>query len=422
MAVTENRNIVLIIVDQLRADYAHFLPRCSKLLPYSTVCETNSIPASTEAMHANISTGKYPREHGFISKTGRSRLDGLEEVQELIKSGRLSSIASMAESYSFPVYAIGGKPETIKVVGSAEQCALRVNYDATRGRFLLDGYCQDRFSSLQDFFETAESRSLPQDALDHLILKIAGLAVKQTRQTQSFFILTLPALDSIGHKHGPGSQNIEDHLSVLDSALHDFMESLSGNPSIILMGDHGCRTTLEYAIEASAIDPRQVVVYRMADGNLQFNQHYELDRLQCLKDMQFDGGILRMWYDEGNRKLSPDDFSFLSRFGMVCGAGYNFTEEVALPYEQSSHPNLGDAVVVANKGVTFCKRRWIHSSESRNKISSRDVLDRGDIPVGEHGTFHEEDRRVLLISNRGLGQYEPIEHIKIRSIVEEMMR
>ena len=74
MPLSETQKIMLIIIDQLRADYLPHFKKCSSLLPYQAICNTNSFPASTESMHANISTGVYPAQHGFISKKTKKEL------------------------------------------------------------------------------------------------------------------------------------------------------------------------------------------------------------------------------------------------------------------------------------------------------------------------------------------------------------
>lgn len=79
-------NIALIIIDQLRADYFRLFKECSRLLPYKAVVDTNSMPTSTEAMHANMSTGEYPATHGFISKETREGERGLQQIVGKIES------------------------------------------------------------------------------------------------------------------------------------------------------------------------------------------------------------------------------------------------------------------------------------------------------------------------------------------------
>jgi hypothetical protein len=129
-----------------------------------------------------------------------------------------------------------------------------------------------------------------------------------------------------------------------------------------------------------------------------------------------------MWFSHGKKELSIEDATFLSSFGTICGDGYDLPEDLQKTYLRSCHPNLGDIIVIANPGSTFLKRRWIRSDESKDNIIQKRALERYDIPIGEHGTNHPEDSRVLFRSNKYLEKYEPIENVKIRTIIEEIIK
>jgi len=66
--VKQYSKVLLVIIDQLGQDYSQYFKRCSRLCPFVGISDTNTIPSSTEAIHSSISTGLYPKDHGFYLK------------------------------------------------------------------------------------------------------------------------------------------------------------------------------------------------------------------------------------------------------------------------------------------------------------------------------------------------------------------
>jgi hypothetical protein len=420
--MTSIDHIVLIIIDQLRADYARYLPRCSEVLPYYAVCDTNSIPTSTEAMHANISTGKYPREHGFISKRAKGGEDGLVQFETSLIEGCLSSLASAGRKLDFEVYVIGGKPETVRVMGLKGECALSIYYDRDLERFRVGG-AEDYSSAVEKALDCDEYKKLPRHRLDDAVIKIfrENIITRSTAQ-KSLFILTLSSLDDLGHKFGPCSTQIEEHLRLLDDQIHPLVKGLGANTVFIVTGDHGCRETAKYLVETDDADPRRVTVYQVKGNLLEFHEEHHLDPEGNLRDIQYDGGILRIWFNSGVASLSGRDVAFLSKYGRVCCK--DDVEEIDKGlreiYRNSSHENIGDVVITANGDATFCKRSWILRQSSIEAIAQRGILQRGDLPIGEHGTPLIQDREVLLMSNYEFGISMP-SNTHIRQVIEKVM-
>jgi predicted AlkP superfamily pyrophosphatase or phosphodiesterase len=243
--------LALIVIDQLRADYKQYLLNCSELLPYSAICDCNSIPASTEAMHANIATGLYPKGHGFISKNTIRGKTGLGEIIENFITGKFGNIGTIATRHNCELYCLGGKPETIQVMSLPRNCALlgykpsspeselgRSTKIIERVRPVLEKIGKDKFCysfELLDLFGDLRSQ------------------VEQQRRLM--FVLTLPSLDAVGHTYGPHSKEVVNHLGKLDSRIASIIKSAS-DTIFIVTGDHGCRKTDKLLIETRQDNPR----------------------------------------------------------------------------------------------------------------------------------------------------------------------
>lgn len=412
--------ITLIIVDQLRADYLPLLPRCSLLLPHKAVCETKSIPASTEAMHANISTGLFPREHGFVSKVTSEGDEGLEQLEGLFDAGHVSSISSTAAGHGFDTYVIGGKPEAVLTMGREEECALRIHYDKKKLSFISVGRKKALFDDLVRILDSEQYKDVKPENLDGRVLSIAEIVTSKVASPNSLFVITLPSLDKLGHIYGPNSAETTRHLAFLDGAIERVIGLTGGSNAVIVTGDHGCRTTTRYLIEADSDDPRRFVVYTWNGIQYKFLEEHRIDSEGNLRKIQYDGGILRLWFGKTPGLLSENDSEFLGRYGTMCLPHQEGCGALMEVYRQSRHTNSGDITVVADSDVTFCKSGWVDDAVKQDKIARILPLDRYDLPIGEHGTHHPEDSEVGIMSNHEIGTSR-ICNTKIKSFVERMM-
>ncbi|MCX6707555.1 MAG: alkaline phosphatase family protein [Candidatus Woesearchaeota archaeon] len=414
---------MLIIIDQLRADYAEHLKKCSDILPYPAVCDTYSFPASTEAMHTNISTGKYPNLHGFTSKIAKNNLSGLEQLIEKLRNIELPSLALLGISNNFKVYAIGGKEETVRVMGHDTDCELLAYYnkEKSKDRFVYNTQNLLIGQFLDYLFNTCHYKRVPQQGWDKRALDIFNNINSLDDNEKRFFILTLSSLDKIGHDYGPHSEEVYNHLSFLDESISAIIRDMPDSP-VIITGDHGCRHTTRYLIEPSKENPQSIAVYNVAEDYIKFENEYLLKSFEDIKDIQYDGGILRIWLNSG-KNLCESDLNFLSEHGYVfphyINQGHADYELIQL-YENSRHENLGDIFVVAKGDTTFCKLGWITDTETKGNIKRRRDLILGNLPIGEHGTYHDEDRKVGFLSNLSTIN-QTLKNTEIYSIIETIM-
>ena len=416
MPSPESQKIMLIIIDQLRADYLSHFKKCSSLLPYQAVCSTNSFPASTESMHANISTGMYPKDHGFISKNTKGGQDGLVQLVEKLRSKQVPSLASLASESGFSTYVIGGKEETVRVMGTEENCALMIHYDKKNKKFIPRKARNDLRGKIQSIFRENQHTNIDQKNLDRNVLVMANELI-QLLPNPFLYIVTLSSLDSIGHASGPNSNEVHRHLAFLDNEINSLVQKITPS-SVIITGDHGCRNVSRYVIEPES---NSAINVYCIDG--QSIKPYEQYKLTSIMDaIQYDGGLLRIWMKENNN-LSEQDLSFFSRYGYVFPHYIEqglADKEIERLYYNSIHENLGDVFVIAQGDASFLKLDWIHDKLIQRKVAQRENIKLGDLPIGEHGTYDREDNRVCFLSNiEDLGP--EFNNVQIYNIIKRIM-
>lgn len=421
--------IALIIIDQLRADYKDYFPECSKLLPYSAICDTNSIPTSTEAMHANISTGKYPKDHGFVSKSKRKQEKSeLEQLIEKFDSGELTPLSSSASKKGYGFVCMCGKPELVDLLGRTEEYALVLYPHKETGIIVVNGINKRLKDETSLFLNIAGYTHLSKDLLPDgtrsriLIDVFKHLLDKCGEGSKLLSILALPSLDYIGHKYGPLSEETIEHVYFLDEKIAELIKS-NDDILFVIAGDHGCRKTQKYLIEVREDDARFASIYQQ-DGSLFKNKGaIKFDSEYNFQDISYDGGILRVWFKIKNSILVKRDAEILTEYGTIIDLRLKQNENKQLPLEvldNSRHDNLGDIVVVSNKDATFCKRTWLDPELIERKILKNQDLKKDELPIGEHGTYYAEDRQTLFMSNHDFGKNIFL-NLQIRNEIEKVM-
>ena len=202
-----NDNINLIIIDQLRNDYLKHLPKCREVLRYSGTCSCNSIPTSTEPMHANISTGHYPGVHQLVSKYTATGKNGIEN---LIYEFQEPTISQIAFEFDYQVNVIGGKDDVVSIM-------------AFNSDFITYGCCLEYANGKQFARLWGNGKDMARDIIDsckldgrieridHNVLKVYR-TISNEHQGKQFWIIGLPLLDTIGHKYGPMSSETIKHI------------------------------------------------------------------------------------------------------------------------------------------------------------------------------------------------------------------
>jgi hypothetical protein len=401
--------IMLIIIDQLRADYVQYMPRCAALLPYHAVCDTNSIPSSTEAMHATISMGVYPKDHGFISKITERGKTGLKELTDRIESGEFSTLAGAATRNGLETYVIGYKPETVQVMGTANECKLRVFADGRKLK--IESRDEDLVRELAETYAkyTATSENISTDEqLIRMQLRLSDI----WPQGRKLSVLALPHNDILGHKYGPASPEVKTHLQRIDGAIEELIQRMQETTHLLLVGDHGCRRITEHVIEIPS--DKLAVAYRKQKDAWVSEEEHRFDE-KTIRKIEYDGGMLRLWL-EGRSTPLHEDTEFLQRYGTLHN-----NKKPDRANQNSHHENMGDLTVQANENVIFCRKDWIHDPSVFLRIYQKSNLPEYSIPHGEHGTGHREDRETPALSNFDTKRSR-LFTVEIRAILEELMR
>lgn len=412
-------SIALIIIDQLRIDYADFMPLCSNLLPFCIPCDTKSYPSSTEPTHATLSTATPPGVHGFISKQTRVGETGLSELEDKFDSGEVIPIALAAKENGFYTYVIGGKPETVQVMGRKEDCSLRVFYQRgiDESKFKVDGTDENKIELLMNMLKNERKNTLLSRAeQDIKILNFLNTIMSDKKRLNNLYITCLPGLDEIGHIYGPKSQAIKEHLTSLDEKLDSIISKHKKDTSFIVTGDHGCRNISRYVIEIED-ESMTMAVYKKANDKLNFVERYCIESKDEIYKIEYDGGNLRVWFKSEQGHLTSNDKSFFLKYGEIQPVHNKGKEEL---YRNSNHPNQGDITIIAHDNTMFCKEDWIKDEDVIRRISNSVDLSNGDLPRGEHGTHHDEDRIVAFLSDYNFG-VKRITNIMIPNFIKQLM-
>lgn len=415
--------IALIIIDQLRHDYAEYFSNCSRLCRTKTKCDTNSIPTSTEAMHANISLGKYPREHGVFSKQSKDVKD-IEILAEMYATNALSSLASIGYNRGYKTFFVGGKKDVADIVATDLDSDLRVFGEKQEGNKWKLGSNNSEGSYWEQEYSSWLNRHpfiFSATEMDYCLLGLLKdiLVADRNKNNDFFYVLALPGLDFIGHRWGPHSSETRNHIRSLDRKIADLMKA-NDDVLFVVAGDHGCRSTDKYVIQRDDNNRMAGIYHKVGEIYKPADVYEFADNFQFIS---FDGGKLRLWLHEGC-DLSARDTHFLSDYGKIIDLRPRVIDGVEPKFleiiENSRHVNAGDVIVVSNKDATFCKRTWIHEAQIRKKISNQQELQLDELPRGEHGTYYDEDRITLLLSTHDFKK-ESFLNLNIRQEIEKLM-
>lgn len=427
MADQKSDKIALIIIDQLRRDYEPYFTKCRKLLSYCTTCDTNSIPASTEAMHTNISVGKYPVEHGVISKKSKDGRD-VESLIMKYTAQTLTPLASVSFKRKHKTFFAGGKDVVADILATDMESDLRVLGKQHPGsKWMIEsknyrGSCWEKVYT--SWKNTLPEYILTQEVLDDTLLKLFEgiLTADKESGSKSFYILALSGLDFIGHALGPHSDEVINHIKNIDKKIADILDA-NKNTLFIIAGDHGCRLTDRYVIQQKQDESRPAVLYHRAGDLYTPAGSFEFDSEKNFQYLSYDGGLLRIWLRDYHN-LSSRDAELLSEYGTIIDLRSGKPENVEQGFlkiiENSRHANIGDIFVVSKNDATFCKNDWVSDVMVKKKILNQKELQLYELPRGEHGTYYDSDRLTLFMSNHDFGK-SMLLNLTIREEIEKLM-
>lgn len=431
--------VVVITVDQLRQEYldrfaSQFTGGFKRLLAGGAVFPNafhDHATTETAPGHSSILSGRFPRSTGIVRNNA-----GIQDVRSPLIGGpgqgaspfrfrgstlvdwlRLKDPRSRALSVSYKdrgaILTIGRLPEEV------------FWYSAHDGRFTTSTYYADtlpgwvqRFNAqrrphklagqawVSERGDSSFSHRLPDDTsraiaavpgtpwMDELTLDLALIGLREMQlgagpQTDVLAI-SLSAMDLIGHRFGPDTREINDHLFRVDRALGVFLDSLfsarhAARVVIALTSDHGVSSLPERHFAG-----RPAGYGRVDVSDLVASARAGLER----------GGV------------DPDAFDF--EYGMV------FLDRSALGRSGIKADSVLDAFLSAARrrsGVLrvdkvadlarmdttrdVIARRWYHSLPPDLPVAAVVTLQPyfyySNITYHTHGTPHDYDARVPVI-------------------------
>lgn len=268
---------VLVVVDQMRADYlersgARFSRGFKTLLKNSliyTKARVGSVPSDTAPGHATMATGVFPREHGIVGNRWWIRASRLDvkvvkdgvgrapaslllkpTVADLLKEKfPRSRIASLSLKARAAVFLAGKGADWV------------FWFDEKSGRFTsfskanLPPWLGDFNKGNNPFLhaigvvpEPVRRRFLVSPQSDRLLLALVEELVRRTDlgadETPDLLMISFSGTDYTGHQFGPDSEEMNRQMESLDAVLGellDVLEKRSGPDGLafLLTSDHG---------------------------------------------------------------------------------------------------------------------------------------------------------------------------------------
>ena len=272
-AAEKPRLAVVIVVDQMRADYLErFKPHgpLRKRLEHGTVFTSalhDYVPTETGPGHATISTGRPPSVHGIISndfydrKTGSvlpMYADPKRGVGPFRLRARTLADAVRAANPASKVVSVSLKERAVVFLAGQKPTAA-VWYDANQRRFVTAPYYGStppwvapvnrdlpdlRDSEAAPFFEN-DFRYSP--AADRAVLELSTEAIEGERlgadDACDLLTVSFSATDFIGHRWGPDSAQMRRQLEALDGTIDALLAAASkasgGRMVAVVTADHG---------------------------------------------------------------------------------------------------------------------------------------------------------------------------------------
>ena len=304
VSAAEPRLVVLVVVDQFRADYIdrfrdvwrHGVRRLLDQGAIYPAARVPFVPTDTAPGHAALSTGFAPRTTGIVGNRWWNREDARvvtavgDDVDGRSPRRLAAPTAGDVLKKTFPsalVVSLSQKDRSAVLLGGASaDLALWFDRDARGFRSSafypaapdwVETVNADAFSGLrarsrlsikeaEDFLGTPDSdaalAALAREALARLPLGRDAIP--------DLLLLSFSGMDYAGHAHGPYSAEIRDQLSALDRHLGELLSALDetvgdGAYAVVLTSDHGILPVPESA-EGRAMGAKRVRIDRFRES------------------------------------------------------------------------------------------------------------------------------------------------------------
>ena len=329
------RAVVVIVLDGMRPDYfdryAAQLPTLLSLKKRSAWfprARVNYIPTNTGVGHSTIATGTDPRVHGI---TGNNLYDSVARKRYDIMQGwnprdlmalTLADVWQLETRGRSVVIAQGGSVPSATAMGGHGACQLNgartimAGYDQTTGHWGTNTECYTLPSTIAAMDATTlwpadgrwmghkidspsavrRSGLFPRFEADAFIASIES-STMGADEVPDIVMLNYKPADFVGHKHGPGSEELRVTLAELDTQLARILAAIAvkvGKDYLLaITGDHGmpsepaqpadrhlANTVVDLLHDRFDRDKRALVTYYEPENAQIF---IDMDRLAVLK-------------------------------------------------------------------------------------------------------------------------------------------
>ena len=342
--VRDHRQVLLLVIDGLGLNYLRAHPQAEFLNRHLAGGITSVFPPTTATAITTFLTGEAPQQHGLTGwhmyfrelgsvqavLPGRARYGGGGLGEAGIDVSRLLALRPFADRIGVPAYTVS--PSSIAT--------------SDFNRALLGA-----------------ARLIAYDGLDDMLRRCIELL---RAPGQKYLYAYWPELDSLGHRHGIGSDAARRHLLELDRAVDRLVEAIDGSDTMVIVcADHG-----------------QIDV--AAQRRIDLGQHPALSDCLVLPlcgepravYCYLKPGHEDRFDDYVRRELAKVSDSLPSRY--LIGAGW-FGLGQAHP---RLHERIGDRVLVMEDG--YLLKDWL-PQEKRSEL------------IGVHGGLTADELRVPLV-------------------------
>ncbi|MHA1301595.1 MAG: alkaline phosphatase family protein, partial [Candidatus Helarchaeota archaeon] len=321
------------------------------------------LPTSTGAGHATISTGTLPIKHGILGLEWYDKEKNLKntvitkgrnfcEIKQKFESSNLTLSESIAKKFyeeNYKIKCIAGKDLPILILGHGidEKC-IKNCCDIP----MLD---QCVFDEINDFINNDFKID------DHIAI-----------------ICSLSATDIIGHKFGPQSIQIRDHLKFLDKEICTIFLNKKLNDTLkIVTSDHGAVKT-DYVARIQEVEGNYIfILYNTKTGKIW--KKIEFEDEDIVKNNIIEEGIC--YLNSKNTKNTKEKIkNMLGQYVQVEVVNISELDHI----KNSNHDSIGDLILLPKKINSKSKFRFV-----KEKYGSK--------IKGEHGSISNEEIKIPLI-------------------------
>jgi predicted AlkP superfamily pyrophosphatase or phosphodiesterase len=324
----------------------------------------NHLPTSTPSGHATISTGLLPKDHKILGSewfNNDGYLENLMKKDEKVYTidecitdfNSRNSIITFAKKFQdigYNVYCLSGKRDVSAILGSG----LGINN-------ICD--CDDNNKLLTD---------------EGIINRLKGKLLEFNESSNNLIIVSLSENDYKGHRFGPRSEEVKNHLTYLDNKLSGILTDRKLKDTIkIITSDHGA---VETAYVARIEELNDKSVFRLFNSNN--GLEIKSSRIFLEKEIKtISDGICYVFTKDKSLNYKTKNYlqEMLSNYVNIEDVNTSKLDFII----NSKNELLGDYVLIprliASKNFRFVKESW------------------GTEIKGEHGSISSEETRIPLI-------------------------